>query len=158
MIITIRQATSDDLEEILQLFKETIEVVNAKDYSPEQITVWKNGASKRERWLKKISEQCFLLAEIDNELVGFGSITPGGYLDFMYVSKNHQRIGIAQKIYSELESFAKENRVQQIVSEVSVTARPFFQKQGFEVLHEQEVNIEGISLTNYKMNKQLKYF
>lgn len=156
MTILTRQATSNDLEKILQLFRETIETVNAKDYSPEQITVWKNGASKKERWLKKISEQYFLLAEIDKEIVGFGSITQDGYLDFMYVSKNHQRIGVAQKIYSGLESFASEHQLDQIISDVSITAEPFFEKQGFEVLQEQEVNIDGITLSNYKMNKQLK--
>lgn len=156
MTILTRQATSNDLEKILQLFRETIETVNAKDYSPEQITVWKNGASKKERWLKKISEQYFLLAEIDKEIVGFGSITQDGYLDFMYVSKNHQRIGVAQKIYSGLERFASEHQLDQIISDVSITAAPFFEKQGFGVLQEQEVNFDGITLSNYKMNKQLK--
>jgi putative acetyltransferase len=156
MIITTRQATSNDLEKILQLFEETIEVVNAKDYSPDQITVWKNGASKRERWLKKISEQYFLLAEINKEVAGFGSINHNGYLDFMYVCKNHQRIGVAQKIYGELEDFAKENQLNQITSDVSITAKPFFERQGFKVIQQQEVNIDGIKLINYKMNKQLR--
>lgn len=155
MTILTRQATSNDLEKILRLFKETIETVNAKDYSPEQITVWKNGASKKERWLKKISEQYFLLTEIDKEIAGFGSITHDGYLDFMYVSKNHQRIGVAQKIYTALQEFAKSRQLTQITSDVSITAKPFFEKQGFEVIIEQQVSIDGIQLTNYKMRNYL---
>lgn len=155
MIITIRQATSNDLEKILQLFKETIETVNAKDYSPEQITVWKNGASRKERWLKKIAEQYFLLAEIDKEVTGFGSITHDGYLDFMYVSKDHQRMGVAQKIYIGLQEFAKSRQLPQITSDVSITAKPFFENQGFEVITEQQVSIDGIQLTNYKMRNYL---
>lgn len=155
MVITIRQATPNDPEVIIPLFKETIEVVNSKDYSAEQIRVWKNGASKKERWLKKISEQYFLIAEIDNEIVGFGSITLDGYLDFMYVSKNHQRAGVAKTLYGQLEKFVKENRINKIISEVSITAKPFFQKQGFSVIHEQQVNIDGIKLTNFKMRKEV---
>jgi putative acetyltransferase len=155
MIITIRQATSNDLAEILQLFKETIEVINAKDYSPEQIIVWKNGASKKERWLKKISEQYFLLAEVDNKLAGFGSITHDGYLDFMYVSKDHQNMGVASKIYDNLEEFAMANEFDKIISDVSITAKFFFERKGFEIVQEQQVEIEGIALTNYKMQKHL---
>jgi putative acetyltransferase len=155
MTITIRQATSNDLGEVAQLFRETIEVVNAKDYSPEQINVWKIGASKKERWLNKFSEQYFLVAEIDNKLAGFGSITHDGYLDFMYVSKNHQSIGIATEIYNELEKFARANQLDKISSDVSITAKPFFEKKGFEMIREQQVDINGIKLTNYKMQKNL---
>lgn len=155
MTIKTRQATSDDLGEILQLFEETIQTVNANDYSPEQITVWKNGALRRERWLKKIAEQYFLLAEIDSSLAGFGSITHDGYLDFLYVSRKHQRIGVAKTLYNQLEKFARENHVGRIISEVSITAKPFFQKQGFIFFHEQQVNIDGVKLTNYKMMKEV---
>jgi putative acetyltransferase len=155
MTITIRQATSNDLGEVAQLFRETIEVVNAKDYSLEQINVWKIGASKKEKWLEKISQQYFLLAEIDSILVGFGSITADGYLDFVYVSKDYQRKGIAQKIYDELEKFARMNGLGKIVSDVSITARPFFERNGFRIIQEQQVSINGIKLTNYKMQKNL---
>lgn len=88
-------------------------------------------------------------------IVGFGSITQNGYLDFMYVSKDYQRKGVAQKIYDELENFARTNCFDEIISDVSITAKPFFRRQGFEVVKEQQVDIEGIKLTNYKMQKHL---
>lgn len=155
MLIAIKQATQSDLDTIIQLFSDTIGVVNAKDYSAEQIRVWKGGASKKEKWLKKISEQYFLIAEIDNMLAGFGSITHDGYLDFMYVSKDHQGRGVASEIYNSLEKFAVKKRIDKIVSDVSITAKPFFEKQGFELLQEQQVAIDGVKLRNYKMQKPL---
>lgn len=155
MLIAIKQATQSDLDAIIQLFMETIEVINAKDYSAGQITVCKGGASKKEKWLKKVSEQYFLIAEINNRLVGFGSITHDGYLDFMYVSKDHQRKGVASEIYNSLENFAVKNGISKIVSDVSITAKPFFEKKEFEVLQEQQVDIDGVKLRNYKMQKRL---
>jgi putative acetyltransferase len=155
MTITIRQATSNDLGEVVQLFRETIEVINAKDYSPEQINVWKNGSSKKERWLNKFAQHYFLLAEINNKIVGFGSMTAEGYLDFMYVNKDHQSIGVATEIYNKLEKFALANQLDKITSDVSITAKPFFERKGFEVIREQQVDINGIKLANYKMQKQL---
>jgi putative acetyltransferase len=153
--IRIRRATANDLESILQLFQQTIEAVNAKDYSPGQIAVWKNGAAKKERWIEKIATQYFLLAEIKNETAGFGSITQEGYLDFLYVSKDHQRMGVAAGLYHALEQFALSNHLPKIISDVSITARPFFEKQGYIVVQQQSVVIDGVSLTNYKMEKHL---
>jgi putative acetyltransferase len=153
-IIKIRTASPDDLNAILLLFRQTIETINSKDYSCDQIEVWKNGVSAKEKWLMKISQQFFLVAEIENTLVGFGSITPNGYLDFMYVSKDHQRIGIAQKLFDGLQKFAASNQVDKIISDVSITAKPFFEKQGFQTVKEQQVMIDGVQLTNYKMEKR----
>jgi len=155
MQLTIRKATSFDLDSITQLFSETIEAVNVKDYSPEQIDAWKKGAFNKEKWLKKISEQYFLVCLAGNKIVGFGSITSEGYLDFMYVSKDHQGKGVASKIYDSLERFAIDQAIDKIVSDVSITAKPFFERKGFEVLQQQRVDIDGIKLTNYKMQKRL---
>ena len=156
MSLTILQASPKDLEDILLLFKETIENVNAKDYSFEQIRAWSSGAYKKERWLAKIKEQFFLIAVIENKIVGFGSMTRDGYLDFLYVSKDHQRLGIAKMIYDQLEEFAKINHLYQITSDVSITAKPFFEKQGFVVVEEQQVLIDGTQLKNFKMEKTLR--
>ena len=155
MSITIRLATANDLESILQLFQETIEVINANDYSSKQIEVWKNGAGRKQRWLEKIGLHHFLVAELNNQIAGFASISKEGYLDFMYVSKDHQRRRIATELYKALEQFARENQFSKITSDVSITAKPFFQKQGFIVLHQQEVLIDGVPLINYKMEKFL---
>lgn len=151
----IRQAKIADLESILDLFQQTIETINVQDYSHEQIKVWSSGASKKDRWLKKIEEQYFLVAAINFDIVGFASITNDGYLDFMFVSKDHQRKGIAHLLYTQLEKAAIENNIHCILSDVSITAKPFFQSQGFVVVQQQEAVIDGTALTNFKMQKQL---
>ncbi len=155
MQITIRQALPEDLDSILLLFKETIENVNAKDYSYEQIRAWSDGAYKKESWKVKLAEQYFLIAVLENRIVGFGSITNNGYLDFLYVSKDYQKMGIAKMIYDQLHEFAIPKGLDKIVSDVSITAKPFFEKQGFETVQEQQVFIDGILLKNFNMVKSL---
>ena len=155
MLLTIRKATYFDLDSITQLFSETIEAVNANDYSPQQINAWKNGALNKDKWLRKISEQYFLVGVTANNIVGFGSITQEGYLDFMYVDKDYQGKGVASKIYDSLERFAIDKAIDKIVSDVSITAKPFFERMGFEVLQQQQVDIDIIKLINYKMQKRL---
>jgi len=46
-------------------------------------------------------------------------------------------------------------RITTVTTHASVTARPFFESRGYEVVQSQEVVREGIFLKNYKMNKTL---
>lgn len=47
-----------------------------------------------------------------------------------------------------------EKEVKRLTSEVSITAKPFFEKQGFQVDEEQKRKANQMCLTNYKMSKQ----
>ena len=42
-----------------------------------------------------------------------------------------------------------------LFTEASKAARPFFEAQGFSVVAEQEVEVRGERLTNYRMEKRL---
>src|SRR5689334_4991990 len=132
--VTIRRADEADLEAILILFKQTIKKINAVDYNKEQLKVWSDGAKKKERWLRKIKEHYFLVAEQQQVIVGFASITGKGYLDFLFVSKDHQRQHIASELFAQLELHARKKGVDRISSDVSITARPFFEKQKFRLV------------------------
>ena len=43
--------------------------------------------------------------------------------------------------------------VTRFFSEVSITAKPFYEHFGFTVVNEQEVDMRGVTLTNYVMEK-----
>ncbi|MCH2451445.1 MAG: GNAT family N-acetyltransferase [Gracilimonas sp.] len=153
--MNIREAKQNELDEILNLFTETISEVNNQDYSLSQIEAWSSGARDKERWLSKIDEQYFLVTEEEGTITGFASITNKGYLDIMFVHKNHQRKGIAKTLITALIDYAKQNQLEEITTEGSVTARPFFEKYGFKVIKKQKVNRKGIEIANYKMKKRL---
>jgi putative acetyltransferase len=42
-----------------------------------------------------------------------------------------------------------------LFAEVSVTARPFFERHGFVVLAEQQVVVRDVALVNYRMERRL---
>ena len=68
----------------------------------------------------------------------------------MYVHKNYQGKGIATVICDQLESKVKEN----IITHASITAKPFFEKRGYKVVKEQQVERNGFFLKNYIMEKE----
>ncbi|WP_343659558.1 GNAT family N-acetyltransferase [Chryseobacterium sp.] len=153
--ITIRKGNETDLPEMLSLFKTSIDEVCKKDYDQHQLEAWKSGADNKERWIKVIRDQYVLVAVSGNQIAGFCTLDQGNYIDLLFVHKDYQQKGIASILYNEVEKEVRLHHQMQITADVSKTARPFFERIGFHVIQEQEVNIKGIALTNYKMAKNL---
>lgn len=153
--ITIRRGQSNDLPAIQNLFVETIKSVCIADYNEEQIKVWVSSVDNKPRWDDIMSNQVILIAQIDNKIVGFSSLKNGKYIDLLYVHKDYQGQGIAFKLYLAIEEQAIQFNQKELISDVSKTAKPFFEKIGFVVVKEQNVLRQNIELTNFKMAKQL---
>jgi len=154
--ITLRPATDADLNEMRELYRGTITTVCANDYDEVQRAVWASTADNAERWANLIKEQHVLLAISDGKIAGFSSLRDGDYLDFMYVHKDCQRMGVAETLLKAIEQKALEMGCTVITSDVSKTARPFFERKGYTVLAEQVNQRQGVELINYKMKKDLK--
>jgi putative acetyltransferase len=154
--MTIRQATPTDYDAIAGLFTATILHVNIRDYSEEQVKVWSGRGADKPRWLARIKSQYFLLAEEGSALLGMGSITPGGYLDILFVSHLHQGKGVARQLMQKLEAYAREQGVKKIRSDVSITARPFFERTGFVMIRPQRVQIAEVTFDNFVMEKEVE--
>lgn len=148
--VDIRKYRQSDCKELTELFYNTVHTVNAKDYTKEQLNVWATGQVDLERWNLSLQEHYSIVAVENGIIVGFGDIDKTGYLDRLFVHADYQRKGIATAICDQLEQFVEKN----ITTHASITARPFFEKRGYKVKKEQQVERMGIFLTNYVMIKE----
>ena len=139
-----------DCRELTELFYNTVHTVNAKDYPEEQLNVWATGQVDLEKWNQSLQEHYSIVAVENDVIVGFGDIDKTCYLDRLYVHSEYQGKGIATAICDKLEQFAEGN----ITTHASITARPFFEQRGYKVVKEQQVERNGIFLTNYVMVKE----
>lgn len=146
----IREYRSSDCEELTGLFYNTVHRVNAKDYTKEQLDVWATGQVDLKTWDRSLQEHFSIVAVEDDTIVGFGDMDQTGYLDRLYVHSAYQWKGIATAICGRLEAAAQGN----VVTHASITARPFFEKRGYKVVKEQQVERQGIFLTNFVMMKE----
>jgi putative acetyltransferase len=153
MYLQIRKATPQDVDPIRFLFRDTVLFVNSKDYNKEEIRVWSNGYLRIASWQNHIHEQYFLVAVLDYEVVGFSSLTDTGYLDFLYVHKDHQGEGIASALLSKIQDHAAQLSLKEIYSHVSRTAQPFFERKGFTKRGEHTKIVDAIEFTNTVMAK-----
>lgn len=154
----IRDYQPSDCKEITELFYNTVHTVNAKDYTKEQLDVWAIGQVDLEKWNQSLQEHYSIVA-IENEvIVGFGDIDKTGYLDRLFVHADYQGKGIATGICNQLEQTIQGN----ITTHSSITAKPFFEKRGYRVIKEQQVERQGIFLTVSillwrKIDKQFRF-
>lgn len=146
----IREYQSSDCNELTELFYNTVHTVSAKDYTKEQLDVWATGQVDLQKWDRSFQEHYSFVAVDAGIIVGFGDIDKTGYLDHLFVHFAYQGKGIATAICNQLESAVKGN----IVTHASITARPFFEKRGYKVIKEQQVERQGIFLTNFVMIKE----
>lgn len=142
----IRKYQPSDCKKITDLFYNTVHNVNAK----EQLDVWATGKVDFEKWNESLQEHFSVVAVDDEIIVGFGDIDTTGYIDRLFVHAAYQGKGIATAICNQLEQAVEGN----IITHASITAKPFFEKRGYKLVKEQQVERQGIFLTNYVMIKE----
>lgn len=150
----IRPYQTSDKEILADLFYTTIHSINIKNYTKEQVDAWATGHLDLEKWNQSFLDHYSLVAIEDDCVVGFGDIDETGYLERLFVHKDYQGQGIATALCDQLEKAASVNEIR---VEASITARPFFEKRGYQVTQEQQVKKHGVWLTNYKMKKEIIY-
>jgi len=151
----VRKGQLNDLTELQKLFVDTITTICASDYDKQQIEVWTSSVENKQRWYEIITKQFILVAQDQNKIVGFATLDNGNYFDFLYVHKEHQRQGIAQQLLYDIEAEARRLEQTVLTSDVSKTAKPFFEKKGFKTLQEQTNIRQGVELINFRMIKHL---
>ena len=143
----IRAALQSDAVELKNLFQNTVLAINRRDYSQAEVEDWASCGDDLSNIEDMIKTHYFIVAvNQQSEIVGFSSITPQGYLHSMFVHKDFQGEGIATMLLNEIEQYAITNGIMRITSEVSLTARPFFEKKGYIVEEEQKRKANQLSL------------
>ena len=153
--VILRPYRSDDLGAVVQLFHDTVHQVNRRDYTQAQVDAWAPDEANLERWQRKLAVEQVVVAEQADAIVGFCSWDDTGYLDFLYVHHAHQRKGIASMLYAAAESALRANALPRVYAQASLTAEPFFIRQGFHLVRHQFVDVRGVSVPNRVMEKSL---
>ena len=154
-MITLRPYQRDDAPALLALFRDTIRRVNSRDYSPAQIAAWASDDLDTGRWFGRFTGRFVPVAEENGRSVGFAELEPNGHIDRVYVSADHQRRGIGRQLLAAVVAEARRVGLARLFTEASITARPFFEAQGFVVLVPQVVRCRGVEFVNYRMERVL---
>ncbi len=103
-----------------------------------------------------MQERNSYVATVDGAPAGFSDVNSAGYIDMLFVAPRYQRQGVARQLIARVETHARTAQLTELTADVSITARPFFERHGFTVEVEQYPVRGGVPLTNYKMKKTLR--
>ena len=154
-MVTLRLYQPDDAPALLALFRDTIRRVNSRDYSPTQVLAWASDDIDPVVWAGLFIGRFVVVAEESGRSIGFAELEPDGHLDRMYVSADHQGQGIGRQLLLAIVAEARRLGIVRLFVEASLTARPFFETQGFTVLVSQVVICRGVEFVNYRMERVL---
>lgn len=146
--ITLKRFKTKYIDDMIRLFRLSVQKTCIDDYSKEQIDTWILGVDKT-KWIATFNAHYSLVALKGNTPIGFGDISEDGYLNMLYVHPKYQNKGVATLICNGLERHVEKD----VTVNASITAKKFFMKRGYEVINEQTVYRKGIPLDNFKMKK-----
>jgi N-acetylglutamate synthase-like GNAT family acetyltransferase len=153
--LQIRDFQPTDALEIMRLFQDTVRNVNARDYTPEQIDAWAPAILDEPRWHERLRANFTYVAEANGQMVGFGELQRDGGIHTLYVHHQHQSMGIGSRLLSDMETRARALGARRLYTAASLTAYGFFQRRGFKLVRAQDVELRGVSLRNFVMERAL---
>jgi putative acetyltransferase len=75
--------------------------------------------------------------------VPVGDVGGGGHIGCLYAHHDFQGLGAGKGVYDAIEGFAREAGIGRLFTEASITARPFFERQGFSLVRPETVVRRG---------------
>jgi len=153
----IRPYRSQDAGALARIYREAALHTGAQAYSAEETRAWADAARNVATFGRRLTSGLTLVAESDDgAAVAFGQLEPDDRISLLYTAPGFVRASYASGIYRMLEDHARRSHVAVLHADVSRVARPFFEKQGFELVETEHVRRGGVSIERLRMEKRLE--
>jgi putative acetyltransferase len=152
---TLRPYLPSDALRCAAIFRVSIEESTVEDYDDDQRRVWAAKADDGAAFGARLAGALSLIAVIDGDPVGFASLKGAEEIEMLYVDPDFARRGVGASLIDAMTRIAAARGAKQLTSDVSDTARPLFERQGFVAQRRNLVELDGEWLANTTMAKKL---
>ncbi|CAL62586.1 Putative acetyltransferase [Herminiimonas arsenicoxydans] len=152
----IRRFKTGDEPALFRVFFSAIHVIASRDYTREQIEAWAPADLDPKLWENHVRDISPFVVEADGEIVAYADVQSNGYIDHFFVSGSHPRQGIGSLLMNRIHEEASLIGIDELTSDVSKTAEPFFVLHGFHVVQRGFPICRGVTLENALMRKELR--
>lgn len=164
MPVLIRNFRPGDAPALRALFHAAVHGLTGAQYSPAQRHAWAPLAYDVAQWDGRLQANQPFVAEMASgtgthtgtHIAGFCDLQASGYIDHFFVAPAHAGQGVAHALMAHLHAQAALRGIARLWADVSLTAEPFFAKNGFVVEVRQQVERHGVVLANARMAKTLQ--
>ena len=151
----IRAFHPNDSNTLWQLFFNTVRNVNRQHYSQQQVEVWAKEDIELSLWQQRMITLDPFVCLRQGTIAGYADLQDDGLIDHFYCHHEFQGQGVGRELMTHIPQLAEQKGLDDLYSNVSITARPFFERFGFSVTKEQRNEREGVVLINYRMEKRV---
>jgi putative acetyltransferase len=107
MAIIIRDCRPDDLNALIDLFRDSVRSVARRDCSERQVLAWAPDIIDSEGFARRCTAKPTWIAEINGQIAGFVDLEHDGYVDMLYVHVGHQAKGVARALLATYRECGK---------------------------------------------------
>lgn len=156
-MIRVRPYRREDAPALAEIFFRAVHEGAVDYYTARERAAWAPRDALPPDWADRLGRQMTQVAETDGfSPAGFMTLGHDGHLDLAYVAPEAMGTGVAAALYDRLLVLAREAGMTRLETEASHLARRFFLKQGWAELTRQQVERDGVLITNFRMEKYLR--
>lgn len=138
-----------------RIYHEAIHRLACRDYTTEQLRAWAGTKGNHGDWSRDWKARCERkrpwVKVLDGRIAGFIELDPDGHIDCAFVDPEYAGQGVMDEIMAGVKCEAVRLGLPRLFAEVSITARKFFERQGFVWVRDNVAVIHGIGLANFIM-------
>lgn len=124
-------------------------------YDPAQRAAWAPNATPDLEQPDRLNDQFCWVAENDGEIFGFMSVTNVGHIDMAFVLPEAMGTGLSTKLYKRVLQNAQARGLEALTVDASHLARRFFQKHGWRIEYQEDIDRSGVTLERFRMSLPL---
>jgi GNAT superfamily N-acetyltransferase len=151
MTVHVRLATSEDVEQLCAVNIRSIREICAPDYPPERVETWLANKTPVSflRWLNDPKLRLYA-GEVEGLISGVALLDINGWVFLLYVTPDVLGHGLGKAMLIRLESDARKLGLARLQLKSTLTARVFYERQGYRNLGPTED-----AIASYRMEKLL---
>ena len=138
---------------IAKIFTTAIHEIASEVYTPEQCLAWSPKEVNYGYWKNRCEMKRPFVAMSGTQIAGFLELDPDGHIDCAYVNPRFKRKGVVTALVLHAIDVCFSFNIGRVYVDASICARPLFEKAGFKLIRENRVNLGGIELMNYQMER-----
>ena len=153
----LRTYRAGDAARLEEIFRAAILQLGSRDYTAEQVAVWSGARVTAERLHEMYSDgrATFVAVDETDTAIAFSDLEADGHVDMLYCHPDHAGRGVASALLAAIESAARQAGMTRLHTEASETARQGFARAGYATVLRRPLEIDGVALHNWKMEKLL---
>lgn len=153
----LRTYRAGDAARLEEIFRAAILQLGSRDYTAEQVAVWTGTQVTAARLHEKYSDgrATFIAVDETDTAIAFSDLEADGHVDMLYCHPDQAGRGIGSALLAAIETEARKAGIARLHTEASETARPVFARAGYATVLRRPLEIDGVALHNWKMEKLL---